>query len=67
MSYQDCFTDGEPSVWLLSSENQSGELLAKNFDEFVERLYFEDFAGIPLDGKDLEDWGEGEEGEEEDE
>ncbi len=43
INYEECF-DGEPSIWLLDQERESGRFLAKNFEEFITQLYFEDFS-----------------------
>lgn len=44
MNYNECFTEGEPSIWLLDQECEYGVFLAKNFEDFIKQLYFEDFS-----------------------
>ncbi len=43
INYRDCIEKGVPSIWLLDQEGEYGRFLAKDFDEFLNQIYFEKF------------------------
>jgi predicted DNA-binding WGR domain protein len=57
LNYKECFIENEPSVWLVDLELETAVFLAKNFEEFIKQLYFEDFTEREKIEKTLEDWG----------